>query len=77
LWRKVLRDWQTIGITDDIITRTVQKMRKENLPIKNPNSITGMARNMMATSSQGKDNLPPEFHSTEEQVKAYKEQFGI
>lgn len=57
-WRKVLLEWQQIGITDDIITATVQKMKTQGLNIVGVQSITGMARSTMSIS-----DLPPVFHA--------------
>lgn len=63
LWKSELWEWQRLGLTDDIIERTVTKMRKENLTIKSPKSITGIALDMKAKSAQGHDELPPVFHA--------------
>lgn len=57
-WRKVLLEWQQIGITDDIITATVQKMKTQGLNIVGVQSITGMARSTMTSSE-----LPPVYHA--------------
>lgn len=62
LWKSELWEWQRLGLTDDIIERTVTKMRKENLTIKSPKSITGIALDMKAKAAQGQDDLPPVFH---------------
>jgi hypothetical protein len=62
LWKSELWEWQRLGITDDIIERTVAKMRKENLTIKSPKSITGIALDMKAKGSV-QDELPPVYHA--------------
>jgi hypothetical protein len=69
-WRKVLLMWQEIGFTDDIIERTVQKMKTQGLNIAGPQSITNMARSMM--SSPGQSNFPPEFHASAEFIERNK-----
>lgn len=65
LWRKVLLEWQSIGLTDDIIERTVAEMRRQNLNIAGPQSVTNMARNLMAKQSQGQMDMPPVFRASE------------
>lgn len=47
LWRKVLIEWKKLGLTPDVISGTVEYMRKEGLTIKSPTSVTGTARDRM------------------------------
>lgn len=77
LWRKALREWSEIGLTDDIIEQSIVKMRRENLTIKSPASVTAIARDMKAKANQGYDDLPPVFQASEEQMREYNQRFGI
>jgi len=64
LWIKVLQMWRDTGITSEIVKMTIERMRKDELTIAGPQSITNTARDTIAkkaTSPRG--NIPPVFRS--------------
>jgi hypothetical protein len=76
-WRSELREWQRIGMTDDIIIQSISTSRRNGMPISSPRSLTKTAIDIISKGTQGQGEFPPEFHSSEAQVKSYKKQFGI